>query len=88
LRRRLSSARSRIEIRWGNANRLDLAPATVITTFLWPKAMEELRPRFETMLSPGTRLVSHWHRVPGWVVEKEDPELRVYLYRWTGPPAA
>ena len=88
LRRRASPARDRIEIRWGNANRLDLSSATVVTTFLWPQAMEELRPRFERMLRPGTRVVSHWHRIPGWTEERSDPELRVYLYRWTGREAS
>ncbi len=87
LRRRLGRHASRIEIRWGNLYDQDLAGATVVTLFLWPEAMSRLRPVLESRLAPGTRVVSHWHRMPGWAEAATDRETRVFLYRVpTRPP--
>jgi len=90
LRRRMGSAADRISLRWSDIFSVDLSDATVVTAFLWPEAMARLRPIFESQLPAGARVVSHWHRVPGWRVDAEDPKLRVYLYRMpprTTPPA-
>lgn len=84
LRRRFGPAGDRVTIRWGNLFGLDFRPASVVTAFLWPGAMARLRPKFESELSPGARVVSYYHPVPGWTPEKYDPETRVYLYRWAG----
>jgi hypothetical protein len=81
LRRRWGPAADRIDLRWGNIFQQDLRPATVVTTFLWPEAMVRLRPIFEAQLAPGTRVVSHWHEIPGWTPERYEPSVRVYLYR-------
>ncbi len=82
LRRWLSPARSRIEVRWENIFRSDYRPATVVAAFLWPDAMRRLRPIFESQLAPGTRVVSHWHPVPGWNPARVDGERRIFLYRY------
>lgn len=58
-----------------------------MTCFLWPGAMERLRPRFEEQLAPGTRIVSHWHPIPGWSPAAVDRPLHVYLYEWPGRSA-
>jgi SAM-dependent methyltransferase len=81
LRRRFGPHSERIELRWGNIFDQDLRPATVVATFLWPEAMARLRPLYEQQLAPGTRVVSHWHAIPGWTPERYDPAVRVYLYR-------
>jgi len=86
LRRRFGAFSDRVTVRWGDLFRLDFAPATVITAFLWPGAMERLRPKFEKELRPGCRIVSHHHPIPGWTPTAEDAETKVYLYRW--PEAA
>ena len=86
LRRALGPARDRIEVRWTNLYQVDLRTATVVATFLWPEAMVRLRPKLERELAPGSRVVSHWHPIPGWTAERSDPALRVYLYRWPGHP--
>ncbi len=92
LRRRLGPFADRIEIRWGNLFGLDFSTATVITAFLWPGAMERLRPKFERELRPGCRVVSHHHPIVGWTAVTHDPENHVYLYRWPeaggSPPPA
>jgi hypothetical protein len=82
LRRLLSPARSRIEIRWENIFRADYRRATVVAAFLWPDAMRRLQPLFEAQLAHGTRVVSHWHPIPGWTPARIDAEHRVYLYRF------
>jgi len=81
-RRRWGPFADRLEIRRGNLFGLDYRPATVVTSFLWPGAMEKLRPKFEAELRPGARVVSHHHVVPGWTPTAVDPENHVYLYRW------
>jgi SAM-dependent methyltransferase len=81
LRRSLGPFADRISLRWGNLFDLDFRGATVITAFLWPGAMARLRPKFESELPPGARVVSHCHPVPGWTAEKYDRPTDVYLYR-------
>jgi SAM-dependent methyltransferase len=82
LRRRFGAFGDRIELVWGNLFHLDFRSATVVTAFLWPGAMERLRPKFEAELRLGARVVSHCHRIPGWTPTLYDPESDVYLYRW------
>ncbi|MCI4319492.1 MAG: SAM-dependent methyltransferase [Thermoplasmata archaeon] len=82
LRRRFGRAGDRVEIRWGDMFRLDLRAADVVAVFLWPGAMLRLRSVFETQLKAGSRVVSHWHPVPGWKAHSYDETTRVYLYRW------
>ncbi|MCI4369078.1 MAG: SAM-dependent methyltransferase [Thermoplasmata archaeon] len=88
LRRAFGGPRERVEVRWGNMFDLDFRPATVVMAFLWPGAMARLRPMFESQLSHGARVVSHWHPVPGWTPDEFDAETRVYVYRWQGSPSA
>jgi SAM-dependent methyltransferase len=85
LRRALSPARGLIEIRRANLFAIDLAPADIVVVFLWPGAMERLRPQFERQLKPGARIVSYWHPIPDWVPERFDRDTQVYLYRYAGP---
>ena len=84
LRRRLSPVADRIEVRWANLFDQDLTGATVVALFLWPEAMARLRPVLEARLPAGTRVVSHWHRMPGWPEAAHDAGTRVYLYRVPG----
>lgn len=91
LRRRWGRNGDRVTIRWGNLFRLDFRPATVVTAFLWPGAMERLRPKFERELGNGARVVSHCHPIRGWTADRYDKSTDVYLYRWPAakePPSA
>ena len=85
LRRFYSPARKRIYLKHSDLFKEDLGSATVILAFLWPSAMERLKPKLEKELRPGCRLVSYWHPVPGWVPARVDKGNRVYLYRWFPP---
>jgi precorrin-6B methylase 2 len=81
LRRWFGGPKERVQIEWGNLFDLNFRDATVVAVFLWPGAMERLRPIFEQQLRSGARVVSHWHPVPGWEPEWSDKATRVYLYR-------
>jgi SAM-dependent methyltransferase len=85
LRRAIGGPRDRVTIRWGNFFHLDFSRASVVAVFLWPDAMRRLRPLFEAQLAPGARVISHWHKVPGWTPLREDAATHVYLYVWPGP---
>lgn len=84
LRRRLSRASARITLVWGNLYGLDFRPATVVAVFLWPEAMARLQPLLEQQLRAGSRVVSHYHPLPGYEPTAVDAPTKVYLYRW--PP--
>ncbi|MCI4362744.1 MAG: class I SAM-dependent methyltransferase [Thermoplasmata archaeon] len=90
LRRWAGGPRDRVRIQWGNLYGTDFRRATVVAVFLWPEAMERLRPLLETQLGAGSRVVSHWHPIVGWTPASVDARTRVYLYRWpdAGPSAA
>ena len=77
--------KDRVRFVWGNIFETDLRKAQVVTAFLWPGAMERLRPILERELPDGARVVSHWHPILPWTPEVTDSTLKVYQYRW---PAA
>lgn len=81
LRRRLGPAADRITVRSGDLFRLDFRDASVVTVFLWGGIMARLKPRLEAELRPGSRVVSHWHPVPGWEPTEIDEVRKIYLYR-------
>jgi len=87
LRRRLSPARDRITIVWGDLFRRDFRDASVVALFLWPGAMERLRPILDAQLRPGARVVSHYHPFVGAQPTANDPGTKVFLYRWPLEPA-
>jgi SAM-dependent methyltransferase len=80
----------RIEFRQEDLMRSDLRGATVVTLFLSYDLNLELRPKLERELPPGTRVVSHWHRMGEWPPEKtvhvNGPERGndVFLFRTRG----
>ena len=45
---------------------VNLSPADVVTIYLTPEGLAELRPHLERYLRPGTRIVSHDYEIPGW----------------------
>ncbi len=67
-----SSARVKHLVKFylGDATKMNFSEATVVTLYLLPESNEILRPMFEKQLKPGTVLVTHNYRIPGWK-EKE-----------------
>jgi len=62
----------------------DIVDATVVTCYLLPRSMDVLKPKFETSLRPGTRIVSHAFTIDGWEpVKMAFPENRLgTVYLW------
>lgn len=64
---------------------VNLSDADCVVCYLYPKAMERLKRKFEQELRQGTIVVSHTFAVPGWqpikVVEVDDLyKTKVYVY--------
>ena len=69
----------------GDVCEADISDATVVTCYLLNASMEVLRPKFETTLRPGTRIVSHAFTLGGgWAPARmaypEDRLGTVYLW--------
>lgn len=84
LRRSSPRYRDRVTVRREDLFTTSLDSVTVVTLFLWPSTLERLRPRLESALPPGTRVVSYYHRIRAWTPQAVDPVRRVYLYRVPG----
>jgi hypothetical protein len=67
----------------------DFTQVDLITTYLLPVMLEDLRPILEDQMKPGSRLVSHDYPIPGWTPEKtlsgvdqgNGLPYRIFLYR-------
>src|SRR5262245_54848626 len=66
---RSAGVAERIRFRTEDLFGVDLGDATVVMLFLSPAFNRELRPRLQA-LSPGTRIVSHWHDMGDWQPRK------------------
>jgi hypothetical protein len=51
---------------WQDVLKTDLAPATVVTLYLFPELNAKLAQKFIAELRPGARIVSHRFRVGDW----------------------
>jgi len=80
----------RTEFRMGDVLKADFSDATVVTVYLLTRSNERLRPLFEEQLRPGTLVVTHNYRVPGWEnkeIDRKTVELEptnvhlIFLYR-------
>ncbi len=56
----------RIEIIHGDMFEVDVSEATIVTLFLLTSVNDELAPKLERELKPGTRVVSHEFQVTSW----------------------
>lgn len=61
-----------VEFRLEDATKTDLSDATVLALYLLPESNALLRPKFETQLKPGTYVVTHNYRIPGWEAKEID----------------
>ena len=80
----------RIRFREEDLLKTDLSDATVVTLFLSYDLNLALRPKLERELPAGTPVVSHWHRMGDWPVERTiyvkglDRGNEVFLFRTRG----
>jgi len=74
----------------GDAVKLDVSEATVVTLYLLPESNAILRPKFEKELKAGTRVVTHNYRIPDWddkevdvvsIRDEKDNNHTVFLYK-------
>ncbi len=76
----------RVEFHERNLFITDISRATVLTLYLYPRLMMQLRPRFFADLKPGTRVVSHDFDMENWL-----PDARVTVPvpdKPYGPPSS
>jgi ubiquinone/menaquinone biosynthesis C-methylase UbiE len=74
----------KVRVIQGNFFDVNISDANVITLYLTSSANERLRPKLESELKPGTRVVSHDFKVPGWKPAGVYDELlghTIYTYK-------
>ena len=62
----------RVRIIHADLRTVDLSPADIVTMYLMTESNESLKPQLEKMLRPGTRVISHDYKVPGWKANREE----------------
>ena len=77
----------RVRFETGDIFEADIREATVVTLYLLPGVLAELRDKLVRDLAPGTRIVSHSFRMGSW-----EPEVKIrlrknldVLYLWRVP---
>jgi len=79
-----------VEFREADAMKVDISRATVVSLYLLPESNALLRPKFESELKPGTNVITHNYRIPGWedkevraetVADMEGKEHSIFLYK-------
>ena len=86
-----NSLQDRVTIVNGDIFNVDLTSADVIFLYLTTSANEKVKPKLETELKPGVRVVSHDYEIVGWKPVKVDnfcenptlgyPSHTIYLYK-------
>ena len=59
-----------VEFRAEDALKADISTATVVTLYMLPWFNERMKPNFQKMLKPGTRIVAHDFGIEGWQPDK------------------
>ncbi len=87
---RLTRLDSLVTFRVEDAMKSDFSKATVLTLYLLPESNALLKPRLESLLKRGTRVVTHNYPIVGWesklvesasIKDSSDVEHTIYLYR-------
>jgi len=81
----------RVKIVQSDMFKVDLAQADVVTLYLTTSANDKVRPKLESELRPGVRVVSHDYEILGWRPIKIDnfcenprlgyPSHTIYVYK-------
>jgi hypothetical protein len=83
---RRQGVEDRAEFKMDDLLQMRIDRATVVTMYLYPRLMLEMRPRLITELKPGARIVSHEFEMEGW-----EPDARVTVPvpdKPYGPPSS
>lgn len=85
--------RSGVQLQLQSLFRADLSDADVVLVYLFPEVIRQLISKFERELRPGTYIVSHTFRLPGYTpiaqrrVARFGGEVSVFLYQWNASRA-
>jgi len=81
----------KVEILQDDMFKVDLNPADVVFLYLTTSANEKIKPKLESELRPGARVVSHDYEILGWKPSKIDnfcenprlgyPSHTIYVYK-------
>jgi len=81
----------RVHIFQDDIFKVDLSPADVVFLYLTTSANEKIKPKLESELRPGARIVSHDYEILGWNPSKIDnfcenprlgyPSHTIYVYK-------
>lgn len=81
----------RVQILQSDIFKVDLSSADVVFLYLTTSANEKIKPKLESELKPGTRVVSHDYEILGWKPSKIDnfcenprlgyPSHTIYVYK-------
>jgi precorrin-6B methylase 2 len=74
---------ARVRIKKADIYDTDFSEATIVTMYLAEDANKVLRPRLETLLAPGSRIVSHLYKMGDWEPEKKIKVGDRSIYLWT-----
>ena len=68
-----------VEFRIEDGLKADISSATVVTLYMLPWFNEAMRPRLQTLLKPGARIVAHDYGIEGWPPNKTEklPEVEI-----------
>ena len=78
---RRAGVADRVSFRQGDALTADVSAATVVTLYLLPGLVEQLKPRLLAQLKPGTRIVAHDFGFAEWQADRSVTiSKNYYLY--------
>ncbi len=69
----------------GDLFETDIRPATVVTLYLIPKVLEQLKPKLLAELKPGSRVVAFAFPLPDWTPSKTGDVNSRRIYLWVIP---
>jgi SAM-dependent methyltransferase len=82
---RAAGVAGRVEFRHGNMYAADIRSATVVTLFLHPKPNLKLRPKLQSELRPGARIVSYIWNMGDWAPADTRSINRRQIFLWRIP---
>jgi len=83
---RQAGVADRVEFRQQDIFEVDLSEATVVTLYLLPWLNNQLRPKLQHELRPGTRIVSHGFFLGDWWPYSSLDIDGHFIYFWEVPP--
>ena len=84
---RAAGVEDRIDFVEGDLFQVDLAPASIVTLYLFPEVNLRLRPKLQRELAPGARVGSHHFDMGDWMADQRVQAFGATLYLWALHPS-